>query len=234
MTISYFVYFENKEHPAACISKADINGFRDVIERTPGLLKAHLFTPANVEGPFSDDGLPPQFALQFYFADLTQLEAAIAPKGHLQALIAPEISSSLAGTVVTQQAMTTRRFPVSSPQRETAFDAPQCSYLVHYPGYAEELNAWLKYYLSHHPQLMRRLPGIREIEIFTRVDWCDSMPWQRVHHMQRNKLVFDSAEALAVALNSPAVNDMRADFRKFPPFMGGNLHFPMITATIVR
>lgn len=234
MTISYFVFFENKEHPSARISEADRNAFRDLIKRTPGLLKAHLFTPANVAGPFRDDGPPPQFAIQLYFADLPGLEAVLAPDGHLQALVSREISSSLTGTVVSQQAMTTRCFPVPDAPQETPSGAPRCSYLVHYPGHAEDLNVWLKYYLSHHPQLMAFMPGIREIEIFTRVDWCDSMPWRRVHHMQRNKLVFDSEAALARALDSPVMIDMRADFMKFPRFSGGNVHYPMITSTIAR
>ena len=233
MTITYFVFFENYEHPAARMSETDKNGFCDIIRRTPGLLKAHVFTPANVGGPFRDDGPPPQFALQLCFASLPELEAVLAPDGHLQSLASREISSSLAGAVASQQAMTTRSFPVPVPRRETPCGAPHCSYLVHYPGHAEDFNDWLKYYLSHHPQLMKSMPGIREIEIFTRLDWCDSMPWRRVHHMQRNKLVFDSEAALARALDSPAMFDMRADFRKFPPFVGGNLHYPMITSTVV-
>ena len=43
---------------------------------------------------------------------------------------------------------------------------------------------------------MARFPGIRQIEICTRIDWCGFLPWRRVDHMQRNKVVFDSAAAL--------------------------------------
>ncbi len=197
--ISYFVFFENRSQPQSRISEADKNGFCDIIRRTPGLVKAHVFTPTIVDGPFMNDGPPPQFAVQLYFAQLTDLEAAIAPEGHLQALASPHAWPSLAGTVTTQQAMMTRPFPVLLPQDAT--DAPRCSYLVHYPGRAEDLNTWLQHYLSHHPQLMKYMPGIREIEIFTRADWCDSMPWQRVYHRQRNKRVFDSPSALAAALH---------------------------------
>ena len=42
----------------------------------------------------------------------------------------------------------------------------------HYVGQAEDLNVWNDYYLNHHPQVMARFPGIREIEVCTRVDWC--------------------------------------------------------------
>ena len=36
--------------------------------------------------------------------------------------------------------------------------------------------------------------------------------------MQRNKVAFDSADALTQALNSPVRHDMRADFKTFPRF----------------
>jgi hypothetical protein len=194
---------------------------------------AHLFTPATAGGPFADDGPPPRLTLQRVFPDLQALEAAVAPDGHLQRLAAPNAWPSLAGTKVAQQAMTTRAFPVPDPKPAAVADPPRCSYLVHYPGHAEDLNAWLRHYLTHHPQLMTRFPDIRAIEIFTRVDWYDSMPWTRVHHMQRNKQVFDSPAALTAALESPAIRDMRADYHRFPPFVGGNIHYPMHTHTIV-
>ena len=50
--------------------------------------------------------------------------------------------------------------------------------------------------------------------------------------MQRNKVAFDSAEALAAALDSPARKEMRADFAKLPPFSGRVTHFPMATSVI--
>ena len=233
MTISYFVFFDNGERPGTPISESDRERISGIIRGTPGLLKAHVLTPAVVDGPFSDDGYPPQLALQLYFADLPELEAVIATDGHLQALASPGDLPSLAGTAVAQQAMLTRVFPTAMPQNGSISNTSRCSYLVHYPGQAEDLNLWLDYYLSHHPQLMRNMPGIREIEIYTRVDWCDGMPWRRVYPMQRNKLVFDSPSALTAALISPALHAMRADFRQFPPFVGGNVHYPMITSTIV-
>jgi hypothetical protein len=79
---------------------------------------------------------------------------------------------------------------------------------------------------------MRTFPDVRQIEIYTRIDWIDRLPSQRVEHMQRNKLVFDSPQALAHALGSDVIKCMRADFVKFPPFAGGNKHFPMLTRVV--
>lgn len=229
MTISYFVYFEDNASPIA-VSEAEQQQLLDLLRQLPNLLRANLFTPTKVGGPFINDGTPPRLALQLIFPDLPSLEAVLASDGVLQKLTEPDLWPCLAGANITQQAMTTRPFPVLEPTSSSL--GPRCSYLVHYPGQAEDLNAWLKHYLTHHTRLMRDFAGIREIEIFTRVDWCDAMPWRRVNYMQRNKIVFDSADALTAALESPALDAMRHDFRAFPPFSGGNIHYPMHTHSI--
>jgi hypothetical protein len=58
------------------------------------------------------------------------------------------------------------------------------------------------------------------------------MPLERVEHMQRNRVVFDTPEALTQALQSPVRHELRADFHKFPPYEGGSFHFPMISEAI--
>ena len=107
-----------------------------------------------------------------------------------------------------------------------------CTYLVAYEGQAEDLNAWHSHYIGDHPPIMARFPGIRQVEIYTRIDWCGSLPWPRVEHMQRNKVVFDSPAALTAALNSPVRHEMRAAFARFPAFTGPVTHFPMATMIV--
>jgi uncharacterized protein (TIGR02118 family) len=196
-----------------------------LVRATPGLTAARLYTPERAHDPYLHDGAPPPLALQLYLVDIAALEAALGAGGHLQALAAllPR---------ATHQAMLARDFRVPDPVSRTPAGALPCTYLVHYPGPAEDLNAWLTHYIAHHPPIMARFPGIREIEICTRLDWCDAMKWPRADAMQRNKVVFDSAEALTAALNSPVRHEMRADFAKFPPYRGGNLHYPMATLAL--
>lgn len=230
MTIAYFLTFAAG---AARLDAADKAKVLAIVAATPALLKGLVFTPETTRDPYSNDGPSPALALELYFADLPPLEAALAPRGHLQALAAPDTLPSLAGAAVTQQAMLARAFPVPQPQFQTPPGALPGTYLVHYAGTAQDLNAWLWYYIEHHPAVMARFPGIREIEICTRLDWCGFLPWPRVDYMQRNKVVFDSAAALTAALNSPVREEMRADFRNFPPFTGPTAHFAMATQTVL-
>lgn len=229
---SYLVMFQNRSELANQLSEKDLRGILGILKSTPGLLEAKLYTPVDAHDYHSDDSPCLQLALQLYFGDLTSLESVIGKDGHLQALAVPGAWPSLADTYVTHQVMVTRPFPVIDSAMKVPAGGLPCSYLVHYPGRALDFNAWLNYYLSHHPQVMKLYPGIREIEIFTRVDWCDAMPWERVNYMQRNKLVFDSPEALTEALFSSVRDKMRADYRNFPEFEGGSIHYSMSTMTV--
>jgi uncharacterized protein (TIGR02118 family) len=170
--------------------------------------------------------------LQLYFDDIASLEATLAADGYLQSLAAADAVPSLKHANVTQQAMLVRQFPVPEATLRTPPGELPCTYLVAYEGKADDLNAWHTHYFRHHPPIMGRFPGIRQIEIYTRIDWCGFLPWRRVEHMQRNKVVFDSPAALTAALNSPVRHEMRKDFAQFPSFSGPNTHYPMLTRTV--
>jgi uncharacterized protein (TIGR02118 family) len=191
------------------------DGIPPLISGIPGLDKVHIYTPGRARDPFLDDGAPPPLALQLYFAQLSALESAVAG------------SLSPVRAICQVQAMLVRPFAVPQPRED-----PLCTYLVAYEGKAEDENAWHAYYLAHHPALMAKLPGIRELEIYTPVQWVCPPGWRPMECMQRNKVAFDSAEALSAALNSPQRKEMRADYAKLPAFSGRVTHYPMATSVI--
>jgi hypothetical protein len=204
----------------------------EVLRAAPTLRKALVHTSSRADDPYLDDGPPPQLMLQLYFAELPDLEAALARDGHLSALTSRNAFPDLAGAAVTQQAMLVRTFPVPEPAFGNPPGTPFCTYLVAYEGEAEDLNGWHSHYFANHTGHMARFPGIRDLEIYTRLDWVSALPYPRVNFMQRNKVVFDSADALTAALNSPVRHDLRACFKTFPPFTGPVTHFAMATRAL--
>jgi hypothetical protein len=128
--------------------------------------------------------------------------------------------------------MLVRPFAVSAPSFTTAPGAPYRTYLVSYEGEAENINAWRDHYLVEHTRHMAEFPDIRELEVYTRLDWVSTLPWPRMNCMQRNKVAFDSAEALTRALDSPVRHRMREDFKAFPPFTGANTHYAMASRVV--
>ncbi len=218
MTVCWFGQF-----PAA---SPDLTWLADVVARAPALRQGVIYTPSDTSDPYLDDGPPPQLVLQLYFDDIAALEAALAPGGHLQQL------GALNMTDARQQAMLIRRFPVPDPVFCTSPNEQPCTYLVAYEGSADDLPAWLAHYIDDHPPIMTRFPGVRQVEVYTCMDWCGGLPCPRVAHMQRNKVVFDSPAALTAALNSSVRHEMRAAFHRFPSFTGPITHFPMTTRTV--
>ena len=145
--------------------------------------------------------------------------------------------SKLSATPRSDAASPTRRCCAAASPCPTRRRAPSrgvrpCSFLVHYPGPASDLNAWNRHYNLYHPPLMARFPGVRLVEIYTRLDAVSGLGWPAESVMQRNKLMFDTPAALTGALASPVLQEMRADFNSFPPFEGGNVHYALETRII--
>ncbi len=215
-----FGLFLTAEPGAPPYSAADLRTIATGLAGIPGVLHAHLYTPATATDPYLDDGAPPALMLECAFDAIEALEAALAADGAL---------TRLCGDVpMSQQAMLLRDFPVPGrPPGETC-----CSYVVTYEGEAEDANAWLSHYLAHHPAIMAGFPDIRAIMVASRIDWCSGVGWTRARALQRNRVVFDDPAALDAALASPVRHEMRADFHALPPFYGRTTHHAMHTRTI--
>ena len=191
-----------------------------------GLLQGALYRPLATapDTPFRADGSGPALALELRFAGLGEAEAALTPwrLGRL-AEILPEVAFE-------HQLFAARDFPV--PEAEFGTEEP-CTFLVHYPGPSDDADAWLEHYDAHHPAIMARFPGVRQVATYRPVAWSGGLDWRRGRVMQRNKVAFDSPAALQAALASPVMAEMRADRDRFPPFEGGAAHFPMRTRFVV-
>lgn len=226
--ISYFLTAREHTPPAETDAFAE---FRTELARIPHLRHAELHRPADVE-TYHRDGAAPRAAMRLVFDSIEALESQLMPGGRLLELAGSALWRHVAGEQMTQQAMLTRSFLSSGHPPAGADDTQACSYLVHYPGQAEDFNAWLRHYVSHHPQIMLDYPDVMQVQVFTRLDWCDAMPFERVSYMQRNQLTFPSIDALMRALESPVRARMRKDNQNFPAFSGGAMHFAMRTSFV--
>lgn len=181
---------------------------------------------ANGDPLSKEDASIPCCVLQWYFDDLDPVETVLQRGGAAHTIVEQTMDASQGRLAFEQQLMAVRRF---APPNAHDFGNPseKCTYLVGYEGEAHDFNAWLTHYMTHHPPLMAQLPGIRELEIYTRVDYRTGLNIPRATAMQRNKVVFDNPAALAVALASPMRAQMKQDFDAFPAYSGPASHFPM-------
>lgn len=232
MSFAYFLSFENRPGQSLKLPDSALPAVRQLLAGIAGLERALIFTPEKAHDMFIDDGAPPPLSLQLYFSKLEALEAAVTAGGPLQPLVGAGLLGPVGEAEINQQAFYVRPFPVDDAVIRPGPSGVPCSFVVHYPGPAADMNLWLSNYIVGHPPVMRRFPNIRAIEILSRVDWCGSLPWPRANHMQRNRVMFDSPEALTAALASPARLELRDDFERFPPYEGGNFHYPMATEEV--
>ena len=206
------------------LSRADLAFVRERVARVAGLRRALGFTPMQISAdqPYAADGSGPAFTLELTFDDAGALETAA-----LGDLVADGALPSLAGAQPEAQAMWGRTFPVPDPVFRSA---KPCTFLVEYPGECAEPTPWLDHYDSHHPKIMVRFPEVREVATFRPAPELGlALPCEINRSMQRNKVVFDSGEALARALASPILLEMRADSAGFPPAPRRPTHYPMAT-----
>ena len=195
----------------------------------PGLTGMLAHTPARAHDPFLAAEPAPALVLQLYFARLLDLEAA-AGRGSPLARWAETLAQD-SGVAPAWETVLTRRYAVEQPRPAGAV-GPWCTYLVAYEGPAEDAHAWMDHYLSEHPPLMRRLPGLRELEICSPLEAVAFLPGRQRRQLQRNKVAFDSPQALDAALQSPVREQMRRDFTTFPPYAGRVTHHAMLTRAL--
>ena len=229
MIPTLFVVYRDAE---AQLSDIDLQSVTGVVQALPGLQDGLAFTPMAAAGeqPFAGDGRGPPLVLQLDFATAQDLEAALTGAGSLAHIVRAGALPSLANAAVACQRMIGRRFATPDPAFRLALGGLPCTFLVDYPGTADNLEAWLDHYDAHHPPIMTRFPDIREVATYRPAPEMDNdLPCARGTSMQRNKVVFDSSDALVAALASPVMAEMRVDSSAFPPCSQRATHFVMAT-----
>jgi uncharacterized protein (TIGR02118 family) len=177
------------------------------------------------QDPAIAHGAGPDWVFQFYFDDLLALEAALARGASLDCALRASDVPAWRGLRWSQQVMAVRRYALATtwPRQDKAI-RQACTYFVSYEGQAADDAAWLAHYLRHHPPLMKKLPGLRALEVYSRVDYDSGLDITKSRALQRNLVMFDSLQELNEALNSPVRRELRADYDNFPAFEGTSPH----------
>ena len=150
----------------------------------PGLTRFVIHLPA--ESPDSDPlskthASSPCCALQWYFDDLGLLETSTANQRRDAQDRGSHNERCRSRSHVRAASHGSQAIRHTEIQAKPGHRAERCTYLVSYEGEAEDFNAWLTHYLTHHPPLMAQLPGIRELEIYTRLDFRSGLSYSARH-----------------------------------------------------
>ena len=229
MPVTWYCFFHRGVSTGG-LSDAERGKVVEAVGSAANLRTAYVHTPSPAPHPYAGEDIAPLLALELEFAHVADCESALRQGGGLRRLGDPGFVPGLAGAAVSQQGMLRRSYavPDSAPDGTKGL----CSYLVHYPGPAEDEQAWLDHYTTTHAPLMCALPGVRAVAVDTPAAVVSGLPFRFARALLRNKVVFDSAQALSAALSSPAREALRTDFGFFPAYDGGSVHVPMETLVV--
>ena len=222
MTLAYFLHADGPESCLEDVQTWADERFAPALHQADGNSRIEAFTPRRVNDPYLGNETGKLLIVQATFASRDALERAMSDTGVSAALAS---MPSHANAHVTDEAFTVHACPLmdgSTPPRR----AP-VSFVVRYYRPIDREREFTEYYIAHHPPIMARFPGIRNIYCYLPVEWRRTNSIAQSECFLGNEIVFDSVESLAAALNSDVRHDLREDYRHFLPHEGDVTHFAM-------
>lgn len=186
---------------------------------------ALLHTPSSAEDKYTNDGLSEYSIIEIQTNDLQALEKNIPRIKNIFAAINIDAEPVVQVTLV-------REF--DTPTGSGSSLRNMVSYFVEYSGKVENGISWTNHYIKNHAEIMKRLPGIESIFVFTPIMWLYTEQTKRFESLLCNRVSFPQQKDLDYALNSPVRDEMRKDYDTSPPFEGSCTHFAMDTYFLIN
>jgi len=222
MTLAYFLHVDGPEAGLENFQTWADHNFAPALQRADASSRIEAFTPLGVDDPYLGNETGKLLIVQATFVSRDTLEQALSDTGVSTALAS---MPSHANVRVTDETFTVHACPLmdgSTPPRR----AP-VSFVVRYYRPIDREREFTEYYIAHHPPIMARFPGIRNIYCYLPVEWKRAGTIAPAECFLGNEIVFDSIDQLASALNSDVRHDLREDYRHFLPHEGDVTHFAM-------
>lgn len=175
------------------------------------------------DDPYADDRQGQVLTIQTVYDGIASLERGLASET-FQGLVGAVADNS--AYTLGHEAMERVCYPVAGDTEPRELTAP-ISYVVRYHYPANDVQRFIEHYTSNHPQIEAGFPGIANVTCYLPIKWQDPTDLPCMGYMLGNEVVFESVQDLGLALTSPVMIDMRADFERFPTFHGHNTHYPM-------
>lgn len=224
MTVSYFVIYEGNAATAAAFIEYYLERHAPLVARFPGLRAFSVLKPLAYHDPYLAPDKGPFLVTHLTFDDVPSLERAALSDERLAARADVANFPPFEGQA-TYQAMRDE-YLLPDPAVPGGSGAPVC-FFVFYRRPAADEAVFVDFYRRNHMPLLVRFPRVREAAMFTPVAWRDRPFIMRDDLMVLNLTAFDSKADFEAALASEVRKEIRADFGRFPPFTGRNIHIAM-------
>ncbi len=228
MSIALFLVVNSDDIEVGTLADDFIAPGLKALAELAGVERIDRYDLAEFDDPMTNDGKGPILTLQVCFSDVDSLEAGLRSSEFKT--IADELAA-LPGARLSHDAMEMLFLPVAGEDEPGEWTAP-LSYVVRYHHPSVEPEAFVEFYITHHPQVEANFPDIRSIMCYVPIEFQAHADIHHENYMLGNEVVFDSTAALHAALTSPVLKDMKADSANIPDY-GHNTHFPMHRRRVV-
>ena len=228
MSIAHFLVVNSKDIEIGSLNDELLRSEIEALGAVNGVERVDRYDLADFDDPMTNDGKGPILTIQTSYTDISSLEQGLR-SAELNALLDKLLE--MPGASLSHDALEIMFFPVAGEEKPSEWVAP-LSYVVRYHHPSDEHEAFVNFYITHHPQIEAHFPGIRSIMCYVPIDFQDPGQIPCENYMLGNEVVFDSTEALHAALTSSVLADMKADSANFPSY-GHNTHFAMHRRRVV-
>lgn len=226
MSCALFLRWTRPAAPDRAGSRADGAAILALLAPRADCAGAAFYEPAQVADPLLRATAGHDWMLRLDFAHVDALRRAAGPDGWIAALCRAPVLGPLLACELSAQAM--RRVYLRALPSATPIPPRAYAYLAGYEGDPSDPRGWIAEYLDGHVPLMQELPGLRETAVYTRFEHNVALPGRPLNWMLRSHALFDTAQALAQALDTPVRRALREHRARMPPAGGQDEHLPML------
>jgi hypothetical protein len=187
------------------------------------------YQPAAGAVPAFSDGAGPPLLVEMNFETLDDAAGVIGLSVCRDALALPRrvTGRSAEAAIDVFHAV---HFPLPGHAEPPPRAAPLSFVVRYYRPVADEY-AFAEFYTAHHPPLLARFPGIRNVLCYLPAGFRLPADMQSTGAFLGNEVVFDDLASLNRALASDVLPLLKADGRRFAPF-GHNSHHAMLRTVL--
>lgn len=224
MTVSYFVIYEGDASRSAAFVDYYLTRHVELVKGLPDLRSLAVMRPLAFDDPHLGNEPGPFLVAHMMFDDVAALERAVLSDERLAARADVANFPPFDGRAVYQAMRNEDHSPIAS--RLDRSRAPICHFVV-YRRPAENEATFIDFYRRNHVPLLGEFPRVREIRVFTPVEWRDRPFVTRAELMLVNLTAFESEADFRAAMASDVRTRVQRDFASFPRFSGRCTHTAM-------
>lgn len=229
MAVSIFLNFAGSAGDPEALAAAFVAGPLPELQAATGLRFVETFRPAAGAVPEFGEDAGPALLAEINVDSLDDAERLLRSATLRDAL---RLSGSAARgeTPATVDVFHAVHFPLPGHARPPPRTAP-LSFVVRYYRPVKDEYAFANFYTSHHPLLLARFPGIRNVLCYLPTGLGLPAGIDPSGAFFGNEVVFDDLDSLNRALASDVLPQLRAEGKLFPSY-GRNTHHAMLRNTV--